>query len=159
MHSEGSGRKRKSRWSDAPVHYTSSLSILPKHLPAGLTIEQQECLSIRVRVEELTKKMAINDLDMEWFRENDPDPEPIYDNHGKRINTRDQRRKDGMALERQLLVEEAFTMNPNFKPPADYSTTAIKRVKKLWIPVEKYPNYNFFGLIVGPRGTHRRDWS
>lgn len=28
--------------------------------------------------------------------------------------------------------------------------------RKVYIPIEKYPNYNFLGLIIGPRGTSHR---
>lgn len=27
-----------------------------------------------------------------------------------------------------------------------------EKTKKIYIPVEEYPNYNFIGLIIGPRG-------
>jgi splicing factor 1 len=67
----------------------------------------------------------------------EPSPEPIYDNNGKRLNTKDQRAKNKLLEERQLLVEVALTMNPNFKPPADYTQTAIKKFKKIYIPIEK----------------------
>ena len=31
-----------------------------------------------------------------------------------------------------------------------------KVVKKLYIPVKEYPNYNFIGLIIGPRGNTQK---
>ena len=32
-----------------------------------------------------------------------------------------------------------------------------KRIKKIPIPVEKHPNYNFIGLIIGPRGKTQKE--
>jgi len=149
-------RRRRTRWQPPDPNFTSSLSAVPKYLPSGLTVEQQECLSVRVRIEEITRKANINDVDMDFFVEREDSPEPIYDNNGKRINTKDQRAKNKLLEERQLLVEAALTMNPNFKPPADYSPTAIKRCKKIYIPIEKFPEYNFIGLIIGPRGNTQK---
>jgi splicing factor 1 len=151
-----STRKRRSRWQPQDEHFASSLSAVPKNLPAGLTIEQQECLATRIRIEELTRKILINDVDMEFFTEREASPEPIYDNHGKRINTKDLRAKDKLIEERQFLVEVAFTMNPKFKPPADYNPAPVKKNRKIYIPVDKYPDYNFFGLIIGPRGNTQK---
>eukprot|EP01119_Soliformovum_irregulare_P013003 TRINITY_DN3427_c0_g1_i2.p1 TRINITY_DN3427_c0_g1~~TRINITY_DN3427_c0_g1_i2.p1 ORF type:complete len:130 (+),score=26.17 TRINITY_DN3427_c0_g1_i2:268-657(+) len=96
--------------------------------------------------------MLTNNLDLEWFYDNNT-PEPIYDNQGSRINTLDERRRDKMMEERRLLIDMAYTMNPHFKPPADYSASSNKRFRKLWIPIDEHPNYNFVGLIVGPRGN------
>jgi len=149
-------RRKKSRWQANDPNFTSSLSAVPKYLPTGLTIEQQECLATRVRIEELTRKINMNDVDMDWYEEREPSPEPIYDNQGKRINTKDQRAKNKLLEERQWLVDVALTMNPNFKPPADYTPTAIKKCKKIYIPIDKYPDYNFIGLIIGPRGNTQK---
>jgi len=151
-----SKRRRKSRWQPHDQDFASSLSAVPKYLPTGLTMEQVECLSIRVRIEELTRKIAINDVDLEFYKEREPSPEPIYDTKGMRVNKRDQRAKNKLIEERQLSVEIALTMNPNFKPPADYSQTAIKKFRKIFIPQEKFPEYNFIGLIIGPRGNTQK---
>ena len=53
------------------------------------------------------------DLISHIFRETSP--EPVYDTHGRRINTKDQRRKDNLNEERQMIVEIAYVMNPYFK--------------------------------------------
>ena len=62
-------RKRKSRWQGAQDHFASSLSAIPKYLPEGLTWEQQEALAVRIRIEELTRKITIGDVDREYFKE------------------------------------------------------------------------------------------
>jgi len=149
-------RRRKTRWQQPDPNFTSSLNAIPKYLPTGLTAEMQECLSTRVRIEELTRKIHMNDVDLDFFKEREASPEPIYDNNGKRINTRDGRAKNKLLEERQVLVEIALTMDPNFRPPADYTSTAIKKFKKIYIPIEKFPEYNFIGLIIGPRGNTQK---
>ncbi|KAL0412785.1 UNVERIFIED_CONTAM: KH domain-containing protein [Sesamum radiatum] len=37
--------------------------------------------------------------------------------------------------------------------PGTPTTPVVKRVIRLDVPVEKYPNYNFVGRILGPRGN------
>ena len=49
-----------------------------------------------------------------------PSPEPIYNNEGKRLNTREYRTRKKLEDERHHLVQEAWRHNPNYKPPADY---------------------------------------
>jgi splicing factor 1 len=151
-----SKRRRKTRWQPPDPNYTSSLSAIPKYIPTGLTIEQQEALATRIRIEELTRKILTNDFDLEFYKEREPSPEPIYDNNGKRVNTKDMRAREKLLEERQVLVEVGLTMNPNFRPPADYTPTQIKKNKKIYIPVDKYPDYNFIGLIIGPRGNTQK---
>lgn len=152
-------KRRKTRWADpneSVSMVTSSLSAIPKALPAGITVEQQEALLVRVRIDEITKKLNMNELDLEFINERSPSPEPIYDMQGKRINTRDQRARDKLIEERQRLVELALIMNPKFKPPADYTPAPTKKMKKITIPVDKFPEYNFIGLIIGPRGNTQK---
>jgi splicing factor 1 len=52
-------------------------------------------------------------------------------------------------------VDKAIKADPNFKPPAEY--TFHKRnnrpQEKVYIPAKEFPEINFFGLLVGPRGN------
>ena len=41
------------------------------------------------------------------------------------------------------------------RPPGFISKR--KRSRKIRIPVEEYPTYNFIGLIIGPRGKTQKD--
>jgi len=54
----------------------------------------------------------------------------------------------------QELITEMIKANPNYKPPADYRPE--KKYRKLRIPIEDYPGYNFIGLIIGPRGNTQK---
>jgi len=158
---EDRGRKRRrgTRWGVGTDMVTpSTLSQIPKYIPGGMTMEQQEAMLVRVRIEEITKKVVLNDFKFELERsvERSPSPEPIYDNQGKRTNTRDQRVKDRVLLERQTLIQTATLMHPTFKPPADYVPISTKKQRKIPIPQAKHPEYNFIGLIIGPRGNTQK---
>ncbi|XP_022861402.1 KH domain-containing protein At2g38610-like [Olea europaea var. sylvestris] len=37
--------------------------------------------------------------------------------------------------------------------PASPSSYTVKRIVRLEIPVENYPNFNFVGRLLGPRGN------
>jgi len=41
--------------------------------------------------------------------------------------------------------------------PGASSLLVRKRVKKIRIPIEEHPNYNFIGLIIGPRGKTQKE--
>ncbi|KDN43207.1 hypothetical protein K437DRAFT_154275 [Tilletiaria anomala UBC 951] len=46
-------------------------------------------------------------------------------------------------------------MDPNFKPPAEYQQYKRNQrpTEKVYLPLKEFPEINFFGLIVGPRGN------
>ncbi|ONK77786.1 uncharacterized protein A4U43_C02F10600 [Asparagus officinalis] len=83
-----------------------------------------------------------------------PSPEPIYDNMGIRINTREFRARERLNKERQEIISQLIRRNPAFRPPADYRPPKLQ--KKLYIPMKEYPGYNFIGLIIGPRGNTQK---
>jgi splicing factor 1 len=45
--------------------------------------------------------------------------------------------------------------DPNFNPPAEYhqQKKSLRPQDKVYIPVKEFPEINFFGLLVGPRGN------
>lgn len=49
-----------------------------------------------------------------------PSPEPIYNHEGKRLNTREYRMRKKLEEDRHKMIQDAITMNPEYKPPADY---------------------------------------
>jgi splicing factor 1 len=133
---------------------------VPKFIdPHALTLAQMDALGSRLRIEEITHKLVNDQLELgiDPVRGRSPSPEPTYDPAtGKRTNTRDLRNREKLQIERQHLVLEAQFLCPTFRPPPDYRPVSLKKIRKLYIPVDKYPDYNFIGLIIGPRGkTHR----
>ena len=97
----------------------------------------------------------------------------MYDSKGQRVNTRDQRIKAKLQKERVEIIQQLLELDPTFQvcalasrftfffvcratqPPPDYKPPKV--TKKILMPVEEFPNYNFFGLIVGPRGQTQQE--
>ena len=87
-------------------------------------------------------------------RERSPEPAPVYDANGVRVNTREIVEREKFQTRRMEILEEICRKCPTFRPPPDYKPN--KRFSKLPIPVDEYPGYNFFGLIIGPRGSTQK---
>lgn len=51
-------------------------------------------------------------------------------------------------------MDEYLEIYPHMRGMPGYQTRKIE--KKVYIPVDEFPNYNFFGLIVGPRGSTQK---
>ena len=110
----------------------------------------------------------------------------VYGPDGKRQNTRAVRYKERYTSERQDLLEKILELtnqqqasNGGTVPsgmnglPGSWSNTGnhiggglagllqyhkpTKKSEKIHIPVEKFPNYNFIGLIIGPRGKTQKE--
>jgi splicing factor 1 len=84
-----------------------------------------------------------------------PSPPPTYDAHGRRTNTREVRYRKKLEDERIRLVDRALKADPNFRPPVEYhqQKRSSRPSEKVYIPVKEFPEINFFGLLVGPRGN------
>jgi splicing factor 1 len=84
-----------------------------------------------------------------------PSPPPTYDGHGRRTNTREVRYRKKLEDERIRLVDKAMKNDPNFRPPVEYhqQKRSQRPSDKVYIPVKEFPEINFFGLLVGPRGN------
>jgi splicing factor 1 len=81
-----------------------------------------------------------------------PSPEPIYNADGKRTNTREARYKKKLEDERNKLIETAIKTIPHFRPPVDYKRPT-KTQEKVYIPAKEFPEINFIGQLIGPRGN------
>lgn len=147
---DGTGpRKRKSRWGDAADKVT-----IPTAIGANVSAEDLDKYAIQVRLDEIARKLRSNDF-IPPDRERSPSPPPTYDAQGRRTNTREVRYRKKLEDERVALVDRQLKLDPNFRPPADYQ--AIKRnqrpTEKVYLPIKEFPEINFFGLLVGPRGN------
>ena len=109
----------------------------------------------------------------------------VYGPDGKRQNTRAVRYKERYTTERQDLLEKILDLTNQQQGGAGNGIAAsgmngllgsnitgtnvgglvgllqyhkpTKKSEKIHIPVEKYPNYNFIGLIIGPRGKTQKE--
>lgn len=83
-----------------------------------------------------------------------PSPPPIYGPDGTRKNTRANRWKEKYTEERADCLERIMELKGMRAPGF---LTKRKRSRKIPIPVEDHPTYNFIGLIIGPRGKTQKD--
>lgn len=144
-------RKRRSRWGDASERV--DVSGLPVNIMGKVSASELDNYAIHVRLEEIARKLRTNDV-VPPDGQRSPSPPPKFDAYGRRTNTRDVRYREKLEDERRRLVDRAMKNDPNFRPPADFQNRRNGRpVDKVYIPVDEFPEINFFGLLVGPRGN------
>ena len=113
-----------------------------------------EEVKLQLRIDELTRLMN-NPLAHLPDEPRSPEPEPTYDAHGQRTNTREQRYKTKYTNERNELILQLTSLNSTYRPPSDWKKqTRFER--RVYIPQKDYPDYNFIGLIIGPRGSTQK---
>jgi hypothetical protein len=78
----------------------------------------------------------------------------VYGADGKRKNTRAVRWRQRYTAERHDVLEKLMSMNPATRQSGLFKR---KRSKKIRIPIEEHPQYNFIGLIIGPRGKTQKE--
>ena len=83
-----------------------------------------------------------------------PSPEPTYDRDGARVNTRTARAARRCEAARREALETVARLCPFFRFPESYARP--RKTRKIFVPTETHPGYNFFGLIVGPRGNTQK---
>ena len=132
---------------------------LPTMIQANMTSEQLEAYTLHLRIEEISQKLRINDVVpadgdryvnitqdakqnrlLTFYRSRSP--QPIYDNFGRRVNTREYRYRKKLEDERHKLIENAMKIIPNYHPPSDYRRPT-KTQEKVYVPVNDYPEINF----------------
>jgi splicing factor 1 len=78
----------------------------------------------------------------------------VYGADGKRKNTRAVRWRQRLTSERQDILENLMNLNPATRQSGLFKR---RHQKKIRIPIEEHPQYNFIGLIIGPRGKTQKD--
>ncbi|KAJ2908200.1 hypothetical protein GGI21_003126, partial [Coemansia aciculifera] len=143
-------RRRKNRWGDKEPA-TAAAAIVPPVLASSMSKEQLESYVSDLRIDEITRKLKSGDV-VPPDGQRSPSPAPVYNNEGKRTNTREHRYRRKLEEERMRLVEERIKVDPDYRPPADYKRRS-KFEEKVFIPVDDNPGLNFIGLLIGPRGN------
>ncbi|KAF4678033.1 Splicing factor 1 [Perkinsus chesapeaki] len=128
-------------------------------LPVGLTITEIDQLMREIRLEDLRRKIANKELeladdDVLIIRVRAPSPPPVYNSLGQKINSREMRVKHQMHDELNRLCHYMIKTVPNYTPPPEYRPP--KYIKKVIVPVRRYPTENFMGVLIGPRGCNHR---
>ncbi|CAL5032524.1 unnamed protein product [Urochloa decumbens] len=146
------GRKRRTRWAEEPPRPAIALPDFMKDFAAEM---DPEVHALNARLLDISRLLQSGlPLDDRPEGARSPSPEPVYDNLGIRINTREYRARERLNRERQEIISQLIRRNPAFKPPSDYRPPKLQ--KKLYIPMKEYPGYNFIGLIIGPRGNTQK---
>jgi splicing factor 1 len=140
-------RKKRNRWGDASENKAAGLMGLPTAILSNMTSEQLEAYTLHLRIEEISQKLRIDDV-VPADGDRSPSPAPQYDNHGRRINTREYRYRKRLEDERHKLIEKAMKTIPNYHPPQDYRRPT-KTQEKVYVPVNDYPEINF-SMIANP---------
>jgi len=150
--SEERKRKRKSRWTDEAQK--TFIPGLPTMIPAGLNKDQEEAYLLQLKIEEASRRLRSGDLGIPINPEDrSPSPEPIYSSDGKRLNTREYRKRKELEENRHEAIQRMIRVNPEYKSPPDYKAPMIKVADKVMIPQDNHPEINFVGLLIGPRGN------
>ena len=108
-------------------------------------------LIVKLRIQEISAKLKSGDFTVSE-RDRSPSPEPSYDSNGVRTNTREIRYRLRLENELHKCVLEAQKKIPDFRPPPEYKKPT-KLSDKIYVPVRDFPDINFIGLLIGPRGN------
>lgn len=149
--SEDTARKRKSRWGGVDTSAAASSN------PIASEEVIQQTLVLKLQLQQVTQKLitvAQDAVRIEQDPNRSPSPPPRYDSTGKRTNTREMRMRDSLNQQRTSIIEQLIKLNPTFQPPADF--VRGRPSKKIYIPKHPDPNYNYIGLIIGPRGNTQK---
>ncbi|CAI9762409.1 unnamed protein product [Fraxinus pennsylvanica] len=146
--SDGTSKKRKTRWDDSPVLGTFKLPDFMYPLEHEM---DQKTISLRMQLMEVNSKLQSSEIhDDRPAEERSPSPEPEYNNLGMRINTHEARLRKKLRAKQKHIISKLAKTGLNFRTPA-------KLVEKIYVPEKEYPDYNFVGLIIGPRGNTQKE--
>lgn len=154
------------RWSKERAELT-----LSGEAPPGLTQAQLNTYLLQVRLEEITKKLTYGDLRPSHYMHSIPEvlKRQLEDERARiveeALNTnpefmtpidylshiKDNREKAAASADTSALLANPSTI-------AMLNEGGIKKVgakwaEKIWIPQREFPDVNFIGLLIGPRGN------
>eukprot|EP00939_MAST-03C_sp_MAST-3C-sp1_P002113 g2113.t1 len=92
-----------------------------------------ECVKLRAKITEIDRRLGGESLDED---------------------VQDEMKKDRKAAQDRLDSLIALSARGSTQKKAGDRPTKFRR--KLYIPIKEYPNYNFIGLILGPRGRTQK---
>lgn len=145
------------KWTNKRDYDLLDLINLATRITGALTPEQYMVYSVAYRIQEITQQLKFPEkFAIDPPPSEKPLPPPVYDATGKRINTPKYLYLKSLEQERHQLIEFISSMVSDFIPPSDYKKPNNKLVEKIFIPTNEYPDINFIGLLIGPRGNTLR---
>eukprot|EP01128_Nolandella_sp_AFSM9_P003441 TRINITY_DN1482_c0_g2_i2.p1 TRINITY_DN1482_c0_g2~~TRINITY_DN1482_c0_g2_i2.p1 ORF type:complete len:429 (+),score=121.98 TRINITY_DN1482_c0_g2_i2:54-1289(+) len=141
------------RW--APESVKTFVPGIPTFVPSELSKQELKALLLRTRIEEIGYKIQNNQLDLGELTN---DVAFMYDKSGRRVHAGESAMVNQLEDERSWLIEQAYRITETFKPAGNNASrqSSMKLTRKLEIPVDSYPDYNFTGLLIGPRGMTQK---
>lgn len=123
-------------------------------LPVGFEEKEVDQFLREQRLEDLARKIQLQILEDVDPDIRPPSPPPIYDKQGNRLNTREIRIRKAMLAEYNRLIRFMMKNIEGYVPPPEWKPQ--KLVKKIIVPIEKYPQAPFTGVIIGARGVNHK---
>ena len=149
-------RKRRSRWAQQDEEKVV-VPGMSTNVPSKLNPLQQKLYVLQLQIEDCTRRLRTANYGIpEDPRDRSPSPEPIYDQAGKRLNTREYRWKRKVQNHRHACITKMIQLHPEYRAPSDYKAPEAKLQERIEIPAEQFPQLNFIGLLIGPRGLTLR---
>jgi splicing factor 1 len=154
---------RKTRWSNEKSEISMSCEA-----PAGLNQAQLHSYLLQVRLEEINKKLTFGDLRPSYYQR------AISDSLRRQLeDERSRVIEEALTTNPELMnpVDYAAHIRDNRDKTAVDPTSlmtpsalallnegGIKKIgtkwaEKIWIPQREFPDVNFIGLLIGPRGN------
>lgn len=153
IESKNPSRVNRSLWNGGkPTKVEKKGQKLPTNITGPLTLEQICAYQAMYRIEEITDLLNNEHLKLPEYILRSQSPPPKYDAQGRRTNTKEQMYRKKLEMERYRLVEIAWRMIPFYTHPEGYIKPSTFE-EKYYIPVDQYPDINFVGLLLGPRGN------
>lgn len=135
--------------------------------PPGMTRQELELYMRETRLEEITNKLQAGELEIVTNATeggNNVDTQTgitttlgssAFTNSSGFVSTKHARAKEHMQNEQSDIISYLVNNTGWFTAPLDYRPS--KKIKRILIPQDRYTDYNFMGLIIGPRGlNHKR---
>ncbi|XP_026380115.1 splicing factor-like protein 1 [Papaver somniferum] len=151
------GKRRKTKWTDngSLLKKLGPLK-LPDFVKVPVSIADPQRHELNERLSVINSKLQRKDLHDDWPEEEwSPFPPPLDDNLEFGMNSKDVKLREKLIQERQAIISRLIQKNPTFRSPPPEPKPSVF-FKKLYLPVREYPGYNFFGLIIGPRGNTQK---
>ncbi|KAG2381478.1 hypothetical protein C9374_006467 [Naegleria lovaniensis] len=137
---------------------SSSNLPFPTIIPTGMSVEALNALLIRIRLHELNEQGAqlhngFSSLDRQ-------EKQKLYREIQKLVSLARQinplfNYENHFSLIKQFMTESEASMADMGEQ--DASAEQTKEIsRKIYIPVDEYPDYNFIGLIIGPGGLTQK---
>eukprot|EP00929_Paragymnodinium_shiwhaense_P034789 TRINITY_DN18886_c0_g2_i1.p1 TRINITY_DN18886_c0_g2~~TRINITY_DN18886_c0_g2_i1.p1 ORF type:complete len:707 (-),score=179.14 TRINITY_DN18886_c0_g2_i1:26-2146(-) len=123
-------------------------------LPVGMGEDEVDQFLREQRLEDLQQKIRNNQLEDVEPDIRPPSPPPIYDRGGNRLNTREIRIRKAMMAEYNRLIRYMIKAMPGYEPPDGWKPQRL--VKKMLIPLDRFPDAPFTGVIIGARGVNHK---